>query len=653
QRLLILFVCSLLALSVNAQTTLPTQAAVNSFPTTITHIQGSLNIGGSAVMSDITNLAPLANIVSIGGDLNITFNGNLTNLSGLNNLLSVGGRVYITNNPKLNSCTSILPLLENAIVSNNTNGCNSVEEVIKDFNRCGGVGNRQDSDGDGVFDCADGCPNNPDKIVSGACGCHDTFGEGDSDGDGTPDCKDGCPYDSNKIAEGTCGCGNLDTDSDGDGTADCVDQCLANPNVVEKGVCGCEAPMITDVRMQNAGGCHNQNTNDDADDTYQATVTVSFAYPPRLGAIRIKGSTNHRFDFVNENDTQTIFNFELPFPADGQKVDFTVEYIGNETCKYRFQQAVNLAPCSDLVCDIPSNVGAEVEGNQVVLKWDYVADWMSYEYRYRLNGAIDWTYQWTDQSEVIICDLVKEQAYEYQVRSYCGNNRKSAYAQGRFVAGTDDTDCLPSRSVSNCLIQNLEVVNITNCHDRGTGYQEDDFFYADVVVYFQHPPTFGTLTINGNATTEVAVSALQTSTKYRFSRLKLMENGSRIDLTATFSADESCQFNIDYPIPANPCIGSLGRSRTMDTPITDLPVDGIAISPNPSNGVINLTYNFGKTTNPLRLVIYDHYGQAVLKRALSTDTNNASILLTNLQKGMYYMRVTDGQTQRVEKFLLQ
>ena len=51
----------------------------------------------------------------------------------------------------------------------------------------------------------------------------------DSDGDGTPDHIDGCPEDPNKIEPGICGCGVADTDSDGDGTADCIDVCPQRP----------------------------------------------------------------------------------------------------------------------------------------------------------------------------------------------------------------------------------------------------------------------------------------------------------------------------------------------------------------------------------------------------------------------------------------
>jgi hypothetical protein len=62
----------------------------------------------------------------------------------------------------------------------------------------------------------------------------------DSDGDGVPDRIDGCPDDPNKPDPGICGCGVADTDSDDDGTPDCNDVCPNDPDddVDGDGVCG-------------------------------------------------------------------------------------------------------------------------------------------------------------------------------------------------------------------------------------------------------------------------------------------------------------------------------------------------------------------------------------------------------------------------------
>lgn len=84
---------------------------------------------------------------------------------------------------------------------------------------------------------SDECPNDPNKVVPGGCGCG--VPDFDSDGDGTLDCQDTCSNDKAKTAPGACGCGIADTDSDRDGIADCRDACPNNSAKTSPGICGC------------------------------------------------------------------------------------------------------------------------------------------------------------------------------------------------------------------------------------------------------------------------------------------------------------------------------------------------------------------------------------------------------------------------------
>ncbi|MFQ5806119.1 MAG: choice-of-anchor W domain-containing protein [Phycisphaerae bacterium] len=61
----------------------------------------------------------------------------------------------------------------------------------------------------------------------------------DTDGDGVIDPCDDCPDDPNKSAPGTCGCGVPDTDDDGDGVIDCHDLCPDTPAGAEVDEFGC------------------------------------------------------------------------------------------------------------------------------------------------------------------------------------------------------------------------------------------------------------------------------------------------------------------------------------------------------------------------------------------------------------------------------
>ena len=105
-----------------------------------------------------------------------------------------------------------------------------------------------DSDSDATPDCVDLCPLDPAKTAPGACGCGAIYISTDSDNDGVPDCVDQCPgpdidtdgdgyascvdecpTDPDKHLSGICGCFVSEVDSDGDGMPDCKDNCPLNP----------------------------------------------------------------------------------------------------------------------------------------------------------------------------------------------------------------------------------------------------------------------------------------------------------------------------------------------------------------------------------------------------------------------------------------
>lgn len=180
------------------------------------------------------------------------------------------------------------------ITSNIPDACpNNPEKLVPGV--CGCDAPDVDANGNGIMDCieevVDWCPDDPEKTEPGKCGCG--IKDVDSDNDGVVDCLDGCPDDKNKTVPGYCGCNEADVDEDGNTIIDCIeknaDQCAdvpgRLPDKMIPGICGCLAydnidsdgdtiPDCKDMCPYNAFkgedeglyGCECEDENDDDGD---------------------------------------------------------------------------------------------------------------------------------------------------------------------------------------------------------------------------------------------------------------------------------------------------------------------------------------------------------------------------------------------------
>ena len=104
-----------------------------------------------------------------------------------------------------------------------------------------------DTDGDGVADSMDRCPNTPVGTAVDAYGC-----ERDSDNDGVKDSMDQCPGTPSGVKVDASGC---PVDSDGDGVSDDKDNCPGTPAGAAVDAAGCELDGDNDGVVDRLDDC--------------------------------------------------------------------------------------------------------------------------------------------------------------------------------------------------------------------------------------------------------------------------------------------------------------------------------------------------------------------------------------------------------------
>jgi len=243
-----------------------------------------------------------------------------------------------------------------------------------------------DTDSDGTLDCIDNCPSDPNKIGPGICGCgvadNDSDSDGipdcnddcnnliDSDGDGTSDCDDLCPNDPIKTQPGICGCSIADKDSDGDGTLDCVDANDDNdglPDGEEQG------PDSNDLNYDgnNDGIADMLQDNVASFHTYDSQKYVTMSSPVGTSINNIKTVTN-----PSETDAPSdvefsygFFEFTINGINIGDPVTITLYFQDGAT----FGTYYKYGPTPDNTTNhwyeffYDSKTGAEINGNVITL----------------------------------------------------------------------------------------------------------------------------------------------------------------------------------------------------------------------------------------------------------------------------------------------
>jgi hypothetical protein len=80
----------------------------------------------------------------------------------------------------------------------------------------------------------------------------------------------------------------------------------------------------------------------------------------------------------------------------------------------------------------------------------------------------------------------------------------------------------------------------------------------------------------------------------------------------------------------------------------------LELYPNPTNGQVTLTYNFGQTLDKMNVKIVNALGQTVINRNMNNVlSGNSTFELGTMSEGIYMVHITDGAKFSTKRIVLQ
>ncbi len=149
-------------------------------------------------------------------------------------------------------------------------------------------GRDKDSDGDGVSDSKDVCPNTPKGVKVDAEGC-----PLDADGDGVPDYLDKCPNTPTGVRVDSNGC---PLDGDGDGVPDYLDKCPNTPKGVDVDARGCALDSDGDGVPDYLDKCPNTPKGIQVDSVGCPIKKDTVSVVKEIESLILSGDTNFEFN---------------------------------------------------------------------------------------------------------------------------------------------------------------------------------------------------------------------------------------------------------------------------------------------------------------------------------------------------------------------
>ncbi|HRH66049.1 MAG TPA: M43 family zinc metalloprotease [Bacteroidia bacterium] len=310
-------------------------------------------------------------------------------------------------------------------------------------------------------------------------------------------------------------------------------------------------------------------------------------------------------------------------------------------------------------CGTPTGMAtASITSSGATLSWAAVSGATSYNVQYRLVGAASWTATTSTATSKAIAGLAASSAYEWQVQAVCSGGTGSFTASTTFTtaASTGCSDVYESNNTSGTAKTIATNTNITAM--IGTSTDADWFKFTTTSPNTYIKITLTTLPLDydirlyNSSVSQLAISQQGGTTSEQIIRNTTSAATYYIKVYGyggVYSAS-SC-----YTLRVS--VGSTAYRTVEDIisePLAEPGINDFTLYPNPAKDEVNIAFSASQDEF-IQIRVFDMVGKTIRdeKINVASGMNKFSIDLALLNKGIYFVELTNSTERLVKKLILE
>ncbi|MBK9524915.1 MAG: fibronectin type III domain-containing protein [Bacteroidetes bacterium] len=310
-------------------------------------------------------------------------------------------------------------------------------------------------------------------------------------------------------------------------------------------------------------------------------------------------------------------------------------------------------------CGTPTGqVTSAINSTGATLGWTAVSGATSYNVRYRIVGAANWTSTTSATNTKAIAGLTASSNYEWQVQAVCASGTGAFTASATFTTSAPSgcSDVYESNNTSGTaktISTNTDIVALI-----GTTTDSDWFkftttspntyikltltnlpFDYDVRLYNSNVSQLSISQLGGTSSEQIIRNTTTASTYY----VRVYGYNSAYSTTACYTLRIS--------------VGSTAFRTVEDIvsePVAETAINDFNLFPNPAKDEVNVTFN-SMQNESLQIRVFDMVGKTIREERVDVISgyNKFNLDLTLLNKGIYFVELTNSSERVVKKLILE